>query len=83
MHRVYKVLLRLGWRYLFHWRVPNCVPQAVRSLGGLPGVVKADLDPLLRRLNTSGDGRVSLPAFMEWARRDCLSTAGVENEVKR
>lgn len=58
------------------------MPQVVRSLGGLPGVVKADLDPLLRRLDTSGKGRVSLPAFMEWAGRDCLSTAGVENKVK-
>ena len=55
--------------------------QAVRNLGGLPGVVKADLDPFLRRLDTSGEGRVSLPALMEWAGRDPLSAAGVENEV--
>lgn len=55
--------------------------QAVRTLGGLPGVVKSDLDPLLRLLDTMGDGRVSLPALMDWAGRDVLSAAGVENAV--
>lgn len=55
--------------------------QAVRALGGVPGLVKADLDPLLRRLDTDGDGRVSLPDLMEWGERSFLSAAGVENSV--
>lgn len=55
--------------------------QAVRALGGVPGLVKADLDPLLRRLDTIGDGRVSLPDLMEWGERPFLSAAAVENAV--
>lgn len=55
--------------------------QAIRVVGGVPGAVKADLDPLLRRLDTSQDGRVSLRALMEWSEREYVSTAGVENAV--
>lgn len=53
----------------------------MRTLGGIPGVVKADLDFLLRRFDTKGDGRVSLFALMQWAGIKCMSTAGVENAV--
>ena len=56
-------------------------PQAVRSLGDVPGMVKADLDPLLRRFDTAGDGRISLSALMHWAGRSFLPCAGVENVV--
>lgn len=55
--------------------------QAVRTLGGVPGLVKADLDPLLRRFDTNGDGRIYLPALMEWGERPFSSAAGVENSV--
>ncbi len=55
--------------------------QAVRSLGGVPGLVKSDLDPLLRRFDTDGDGRVSLPALMQWAGRKFLSSSAVANAV--
>ncbi|CAN0395205.1 unnamed protein product, partial [Ectocarpus sp. 8 AP-2014] len=56
---------------------------AVRDLGGVPGLVKSDLDPLLRRLDTAGDGRVSLPALMRWAGRKVLSSSAVENAARK
>lgn len=55
--------------------------QALRSLGGVPGLVKSDLDPLLRRLDTADNGRVSLPALMRWAERKFLPASAVENAV--
>ncbi|CAM9603690.1 unnamed protein product [Ectocarpus sp. 12 AP-2014] len=57
--------------------------EAVRSLGGVPGLVKSDLDPLLRRLDTAGDGRVSLAALMRWAERKFLSSSAVENAARK
>lgn len=53
----------------------------MRSLGGVPGLVKSDLGPLLRRLDTAGNGRVSLPALMRWAGRKFLPASAAENVV--
>eukprot|EP00903_Cladosiphon_okamuranus_P007182 g6974.t1 len=57
--------------------------EALRSLGGVPGLVKSDLDPLLRRLDTAGNGRVSLPALMRWAERKFLPASAVENAARK
>lgn len=43
--------------------------------------MKSDLDPLLRRLDTVGNGRVSLPALMRWAERKFLPASAIENVV--
>lgn len=45
--------------------------------------MKSDLDPLLRRLDTAGNGRVSLPALMRWAERKFLPASAVGNAVSK
>lgn len=70
------------------WTRTSCVQyartpgfQAMRAIGGVPGLVKSDLAPMLRRFDTAGDGRVSLPTMMDWAGRKYTSAADVENSV--
>lgn len=55
--------------------------QVIRDLGGIPGTVKKDLEPLLRDLDVEGDGRVSIPALMDWAGRTYLSVTEAQNKV--
>lgn len=46
-------------------------------------MVKTDLDPLLRRFDTGGNGRVSLASLMRWADRNFSSSVAVENAVRK
>lgn len=56
--------------------------QAVRALGGVPELAKADLDLLLGRFDADGHGKIDLNSFFSWADKEYLSRPGVENAVR-